>query len=129
MSEPVALKIISWDKSETSADVRRRALRELSHLRDCWHSNIVRCYGACLWEEQIGIAFELLPRGTLHAALSSRSLQWGSRYLPGAVQVIAIEGASECACPQLIHPCFKFLTTDQAACNELCTLLHIGAAS
>lgn len=79
LTEPIALKLISWEGSETSADVRRRALRELSHLKDCCHELIVRCYGACLWEESLAIATELMHRGTLHAALATRSLTWGAR--------------------------------------------------
>ena len=78
MTSHVALKVISCDGE---SDMRRRALRELSHLRDFRHSNILRCYGACLWENDIAIAMELMPRGTLYAALASRHVTWGTRFV------------------------------------------------
>ena len=78
-TEPVALKLISWDGLEMSADVRRRAMRELSHLRDCNHPHIVQCHGACVWDGQIAIVTELLHYGNLHSALANRSLQWSRR--------------------------------------------------
>ena len=82
MASSVAVKLISWEGSgDGRGDMRRRALRELRHLRDCKHTHIVRCYGASLWEGALAIVTELLPRGTLHAALANRSLTWGPRWV------------------------------------------------
>lgn len=85
MQSQVAVKLISYDGS---SDMRRRALRELSHLRDCRHAHIVRCYGAALWDSDIAIVTEFLPRGTLYTALASRRLKWGPRWVTAAVVCI-----------------------------------------
>ncbi len=105
LNREIGLKLLRADETgERAATGRTRLLREAQVLAQLSHPNVVAVHDVGTWEDQVFVAMELVPEGTLARWLKEEQPTWRERF---QVFLLAGRGLAAAHAAGLVHRDFK----------------------